>query len=307
MHTKGIKVKMARKQFAGLELREHAREVVYAIRGALWVCQHDEGAADGRHAPPAEPDLASLAAKSVHECDPALPGVQTPVGEPQPIETSAEGCGSWMPPEYRVCAPSLKGGAAPPPPQPLTVLRRNGAFVAQGFAEAPAVVAEGGRCRQVAFFHMQEWKSMPPMHVCTCASLSWACHVCAGRLLPHAGVEEAVERRHRPGAHRARRRLRHLPAVAGRHPPPRTAVTGGPRSRAQAAHAEAAAARSAARAAWVAARALAPGGRAGRNRYPNKAGLYVLVQLYCMYGSTHSAVQWPGTRTACVPVDSRRE
>ena len=57
-----------------------------------------------------------------------------------------------MPPEYRVCAPDLKGRAH------TTVIRRSGAFYAQSFEESPSVLAERGRCRQVAFFHMQEWK-----------------------------------------------------------------------------------------------------------------------------------------------------
>mmetsp|Transcript_58410 Transcript_58410/g.115963 ORF Transcript_58410/g.115963 Transcript_58410/m.115963 type:complete len:380 (-) Transcript_58410:275-1414(-) len=148
-HTKGIKVKVARKQFAGLELREHAREVVYAIRGALWVCQQD-GSAGG--SPFQEPNLTALGTLSDLQCDQSLPGVQTALGEPVRVETSGEGCGSWMPSEFRVCASALKDS------RQQTVLRRNGAFYSQAFEEAPSVSAERGRCRQVAFFHMQEWK-----------------------------------------------------------------------------------------------------------------------------------------------------
>ena len=141
---------VARKQFAGLELREHAHEVVYAIRGALWVCALEATTSHRL----GEPDLAALAARSAHSCEPDLKGVQTAVGEPQPVATTADGCGAWMPPEFRVCAPELKGK----PEQ--TILRRNGVFYTQGYQEDPRVHAEGGRCRQVAIFHMQEWKKL---------------------------------------------------------------------------------------------------------------------------------------------------
>jgi len=157
LHTKGIKVKMATKQFAGLELHEHAREHVYALHGALWICLADAAAGGGDVAAairPFTPDLAALSAASAPACDPALPGVQTSVGEPRQVATSGDGCGAWMPAEYRVCAPDLRGVVR------QTVLRRSGAFYAQAYEESPSMQAEGGRCRQVAFFHMQEWKKL---------------------------------------------------------------------------------------------------------------------------------------------------
>jgi hypothetical protein len=52
----------------------------------------------------------------------------------------------------RVCAPALKGRTH------RTVLCRSGVLSAHQYEEAPSVLAEGGRCRQVALFHMQEWK-----------------------------------------------------------------------------------------------------------------------------------------------------
>jgi len=147
LHTKGIRVKVAVKQSAGLELLEHAKEVVYVVRGALWICQEHRA-----HAAAAEPNVATLSGASAPACDMALPGVQTGVGEPTPLETSGDGCGAWMPSEFRVCAPALKGRTH------RTVLCRSGVLSAQQYEEAPSVLAEGGRCRQVALFHMQEWK-----------------------------------------------------------------------------------------------------------------------------------------------------
>ena len=38
------------------------------------------------------------------------------------------------------------------------MLRRSGSFYSQSFEESAAISASNGRCRQVAFFHMQEWK-----------------------------------------------------------------------------------------------------------------------------------------------------
>lgn len=142
---------MATKQSVGLELLEHAHEVVYVINGALWICQQQspQQLPQQQPAPWAEPDLAALSAASGMACDAGLPGIQTSAGEPRQIETSGEGCGGWMPPEFRVCAADLKGR------KQQTVLRRGGAFFAQSYEEAPSILAENGRCRQVAFFHMQ--------------------------------------------------------------------------------------------------------------------------------------------------------
>jgi len=158
MHTKGIKIKVATKQAAGLALRESAREVAYVVNGAVWICgqplplPQPPQLRTAARSTMMEPDLAALDAASTLPCDMALPGIQTSVGEPRQVETSSEGCGGWMPAEYRVCAPNLKGY----PRQ--TVLRRSGAFYTQSYEDSPSIVAEGGRCRQVAFFHMQEWK-----------------------------------------------------------------------------------------------------------------------------------------------------
>ena len=83
----------------------------------------------------------------------ALPGVQTARGEPRRFNVTQEGCGGWMPAEYRMCADELKGLG-----EPVDIEIEGGGFYAQRFSEAPALTALGGRCKQGAFFHMQEWK-----------------------------------------------------------------------------------------------------------------------------------------------------
>ena len=79
-------------------------------------------------------------------------GVQAPRGEPEPFKVTKEGCGGWMPEQFRMCAQELKGATQ------RSLLLSNGEFWSQAFEEAPSLRAEGGRCRQGAFFHMQEWK-----------------------------------------------------------------------------------------------------------------------------------------------------
>ena len=146
MQTSGIKVKISQKQFAGLERDQQASAVAYVIRGALWLCE----AASGE-----QPDVAALAAASELQCDESLPELQPPAnqsGEPQSVEVGMAGCGAWVPPEYRLCAESLKGKVR------QTVVRRDGQFFAQTFEHAPRIVGAGGQCHQGAFFHMQEWK-----------------------------------------------------------------------------------------------------------------------------------------------------
>lgn len=164
MLTKGIKVKVAHKQFAGLELKESARGAVYLIHGALWYCDAPappSGGDFGHVGATAEPLLAEMAAASDLDCDTSLPGVHVPVGEPSIVPTSAEGCGAWVPPEHRLCgAPACRRRASPHhaphrqalPPAPLpscpsaakTPLRALPAPCLHGCSDAPVVTAQVG-------------------------------------------------------------------------------------------------------------------------------------------------------------------
>ena len=94
--------------------------------------------------------LTALVAASTPPCDHALPDCHRPAGEPEQVATAAEGCGAWFPPEFRLCAQSLKERTQ------LDLLRRDGHFYAQRYAVEPGIAALGGRCVQGAFFHMQE-------------------------------------------------------------------------------------------------------------------------------------------------------
>ena len=59
MHAQGVRIKIAQKQFAGLERQEHAHSVVYVLNGALWVCAGGNGFGQ------TEPDLNTLLAASL--------------------------------------------------------------------------------------------------------------------------------------------------------------------------------------------------------------------------------------------------
>lgn len=152
MLTSGIKIKIAQKQFTGLEREEHAQASVYLIRGALWLCDSKSTSGAAADALADEPDLRALAAASEDKCDHTLPEVHPATGEEEAVQVGGTGCGAWVPPEFRICAESLKGRTQ------TTVVRRNGEFYSQSFERVPSITAEGGRCRQGAFFHMQEWK-----------------------------------------------------------------------------------------------------------------------------------------------------
>ena len=99
-YTPGLRIKVSNKQFVGLKVESPAAEDVYVLSGAVWLCQRDGGGA---------PDVRALQAASPPACDLALPGVHTDAGEQQAFRVTHEGCGGWMPSEFRMCAAKLKG------------------------------------------------------------------------------------------------------------------------------------------------------------------------------------------------------
>ena len=80
------------------------------------------------------------------------------LGTRLPLRVSSEGCGKWMPVEYRMCA------SLPEPPErerdtvSFSIELEGGQFYAQRFRTTLRVLDNG--CRQGAFFHMQEWKKL---------------------------------------------------------------------------------------------------------------------------------------------------
>lgn len=115
---------------------------VYALKGSIWRCERDLEL----------PEIAELVKAIKPMCSDELHGVQTPIGEPQRVSISNTGCGGWMPPEYRMCAHSLKGS------QNHALYLDDGVVYSQRVDSDTSVVSLGGICHEGAFFHMQEWK-----------------------------------------------------------------------------------------------------------------------------------------------------
>ena len=149
--TRGLRIKVANKQFVGLTTP--ADVDIYAVDSSVWQCPRD-----------AAVDLSLLAARSAAgRCQLSRPGearqplaVQVPVGAPTPLVLTAEGCGQWMPVEYRMCAAELLDGGAALAASTSTAYV-NDTFYAQRFTTASEFALPNG-CRQGAFFHFQEWK-----------------------------------------------------------------------------------------------------------------------------------------------------
>ena len=126
-YTPGLRIKVSNKQFVGLKVESPAAEDVYVLSGAVWLCQRDGGGAPDVRAlqaahtptptpnpnpnpsPGPNPTPNTLQAASPPACDLALPGVHTDSGEQQAFRVTHEGCGGWMPSEFRMCAAKLKG------------------------------------------------------------------------------------------------------------------------------------------------------------------------------------------------------
>ena len=149
--TRGIRIRVANKQFVGLTLP--ADQHIYSVNSAVWQCPRD-----------AHVDLDELARHAaVGRCQLSLPGrpaqpasVQELVGGFERLTMSTEGCGSWMPPEYRMCATELLEGGAELSAA-TAIVYANDTLMVQRYRPNPHYALPNG-CRQGAFFHFQEWK-----------------------------------------------------------------------------------------------------------------------------------------------------
>ena len=149
--TRGVRIRIAHKQFVGLTVP--ADQVIYSVSSAVWQCPRD-----------ASVDVDELARHSaVGRCQvsaPELPlqpsAVQKPVGGLEPISMATEGCGQWMPAEYRMCARELLEAGAEFAAATALVYANDTLFV-QRYRPSPEYALSNG-CRQGAFFHFQEWK-----------------------------------------------------------------------------------------------------------------------------------------------------
>ena len=149
---RGIKVKFANKQFVGLTVPSD--KTIYAVANSVWECPAD-----------AQVDVADLARHSARgRCQMAPPtqpvqpnAVQQLVGSVQKLSIVSEGCGAWMPPEYRMCAADLAEAAGAEQTASTAILYVNDSLHVQK-VRVNAQYALPNGCKQGALFHFQEWK-----------------------------------------------------------------------------------------------------------------------------------------------------
>ena len=149
--TRGVRIRIAHKQFVGLTVP--ADQVIYSVSSAVWQCPRDTVV-----------DVEELARHSAAgRCQVGLPdtpvqanAVQRLSGGLEPISLATEGCGAWMPSEYRMCARELLEAGGEFAAATALVYANDTLFV-QRYRPSPSYVLHNG-CRQGAFFHFQEWK-----------------------------------------------------------------------------------------------------------------------------------------------------
>eukprot|EP00326_Haptolina_ericina_P029547 CAMPEP_0181172212 /NCGR_PEP_ID=MMETSP1096-20121128/2330_1 /TAXON_ID=156174 ORGANISM="Chrysochromulina ericina, Strain CCMP281" /NCGR_SAMPLE_ID=MMETSP1096 /ASSEMBLY_ACC=CAM_ASM_000453 /LENGTH=133 /DNA_ID=CAMNT_0023259927 /DNA_START=14 /DNA_END=415 /DNA_ORIENTATION=+ len=108
--------------------------MIYYVSGSVWQCGRD-----------VKPNVAELAARgSARRCEVGLPGIVAGASEPRKIDVDGEGCGRWMPLEYRMCASQLIDQGADIAATTNTFW--NGSFFAQRVTYAPETSLQNG-CR----------------------------------------------------------------------------------------------------------------------------------------------------------------
>ena len=102
--------------------------------------------------------LRELAERTAKEpCRTTLPPLQRPLGELSGLRWQAEGCGKWIPAEFRLCVADARA-SLPADKGSVAIYARDGSFYSQTLEDAGLALANG--CRQAAFFHFQEWKKI---------------------------------------------------------------------------------------------------------------------------------------------------
>jgi hypothetical protein len=64
-------------------------------------------------------------------CRTTLPPLQRPVGELAPLRWQPEGCGKWIPQEFRLCVADASAALPPDKRHNVAVYARDGSFYSQ--------------------------------------------------------------------------------------------------------------------------------------------------------------------------------
>ena len=143
-----LRMRISSKQAVGLDTSPSGEQVL-SVGGAVWRCPADV-------APTAEL-RSELAVRTAGEpCRLALPAVHPKSGAEAAVAVAADGCGKWIPAEFRMCATNLP--ADKQRRAAVALGTRDGGFYSQAVDDAATLLPNG--CRQVAFFHFQEWKKL---------------------------------------------------------------------------------------------------------------------------------------------------
>jgi hypothetical protein len=141
-----LRVKIANKQAVGLQVP--STEQVLFVAGSVWSCPAEVVADDVL--------IRQLSERTAREpCILTLPPLQRSIGGLSGLRWKPEGCGNWIPSDFRLCVADAPS-SLPTDPRTVAVYAVDGSFYAQRLEDAGLEHSNG--CRQAAFFHFQEWK-----------------------------------------------------------------------------------------------------------------------------------------------------
>lgn len=196
-----LRIKVANKQAVGLDVPS-SQQVLF-VAGSIWTCGGEVNVDDAL--------LRELTERTGKEpCRTLLPPLQRPVGELSTLRWQPEGCGKWIPSEFRLCVADARQ-SLPADTRTVGVYAREGSFYAQTMEDAGLELENG--CRQSAFFHFQvhhpPMRNALPARACVSENpLILTRSLCAR--CAFAGVEKGVGQ-----GRRARREQSHRAAQAG--------------------------------------------------------------------------------------------
>ena len=143
-----LRIKIANKQVVGLDVP--STQQVLFVAGSIWACAGDVSF-DAQL-------LRELSDRTSKEpCRTTLPPLQRSIGELNGLRWQPEGCGKWIPAEFRLCVAEASR-VLPSDTRTVAVYARDGSFYSQGLEDGGLELPNG--CRQAAFFHFQEWKKV---------------------------------------------------------------------------------------------------------------------------------------------------
>ena len=143
-----LRVKIANKQQVGLDVPSNLMALY--VSGSVWVCSTSVELDEAL--------MREIQERTTHEpCRTSLPQLQRSNGPLASLHWSPEGCGKWIPSDFRMCV-TEPSTALPEDTHNVAIYAADGGFYTQRLEDAGLELSNG--CRQTAFFHHQEWKKV---------------------------------------------------------------------------------------------------------------------------------------------------